>query len=159
MSYFDVMNDAQAGQDGNFGQSTAGYMPSFSGDHAAQDQRAWLARAQYADYQNRFQPVEDQLIDAVTGTEMLDKRLSAISVNNKSAFDAAAQNSAMTRQRYGINPSQQQQSSQSNMDALAATRADADARNNIRTATYDRNMAAIAGGSSSARTAIDGTGA
>jgi hypothetical protein len=157
MALFDVLNNVDTSQQQQ--QQQYGFAPVFSGDHAGADQRAWLARSQWADYQRRFQPVEDQLIDAVTGTEMLDKRLSAISVNNKSAFDAAAQNTAMTRQRYGINPSQQQQASLSNMDAIAATRADADARNNIRTATYDRNMAAIAGGSSSARTAIDGSGA
>lgn len=145
MSYLDNIN---------FSSTSGAAMPTNVGDKKyAQNMRAYLAREQWADYQRRFQPIEDQLIDAVTGTEMLDKRLSAISVNNQKAFDAAAQDADLTRQRYGIQQTDQQRAIQTNMDSLAAARSDADARNNIRAATFDRNMAAVLG--SGARSAID----
>lgn len=123
-------------------------------DTYAQDTNAWLHRQQWQDYKDRFQPVEEQLIDETMGTELLNKRLSAITANADDAFGAAEVDARVTRGRYGIQQNAQEQGAQNRSLALGESLAVADARNNTRTAIYDRNMDTIAGGSSVANSAI-----
>lgn len=136
---------------GNANFSSGGYSSprptvAFGSDKYAQENRAWLAREQWADYQKRFQPYEDELIDAVTGTELLDQRLSKIKLSNQIAFDTAAGDAGRYRERYGIQQSGAQQSQDENNRNLAMAQATAGAMNQTRTHIYDRNMAAIGGG-------------
>lgn len=121
---------------------------SFGHDKYAQKNRAWLAREQWEDYQARFQPVEDELIDAVTGSELLDERLGKISINNRKAFDAAAVSAEQFRQRYGINQTEAQRSTNQNNQQLAMAKTTANAMNKTREHIHDRNMAVIGGGQS-----------
>ena len=124
--------------------------PSFSrsSDTYAQDTNAWLHRQQWSDYQKRFQPVERQLIDETMGVELLDKRLGAISTNVDEAFGSAEIDANITRGRYGVRESEGQAALSDRHTALAKSTATAGARNNTRTAIYDRNMETIAGGAS-----------
>jgi hypothetical protein len=125
-------------------------------DTYAQDMRAFLAREEYNDYLTRFAPVENELIDSVMGTEMLDQRLSAISVNSDTARKTAENNMRMVSQRYGVTQSGTQQR-QNNM-AMDRTQAIAEANgmNQTRTHIFDRNMNALAGGSGAIRGTIQG---
>ncbi|MCA9340021.1 MAG: hypothetical protein KDA17_03875 [Candidatus Saccharibacteria bacterium] len=125
------------------------------GDHYAQNMNAWLHRQQWEDYKRRFQPVEQQLIhETMDSTELLDERLSAISATANQAFDSAMINADIVRGRYGIHQGESQ--AQANLKRMMRDNSAsvADAKNNTRTHTYDRNMNTIAGGSSVANAAI-----
>ena len=110
--------------------------------------RAWMTRDVWRDYQERFQPYEARLLDAVTGEELLDERLSAISINNQAAFDAASQASELSRARYGTaRPAVHQQAADRNMhNAQVVSRINAE--NQTRTHIDDRDMNALAGSGS-----------
>lgn len=114
-------------------------------DSYARKTRAWLARQEWADYQQRFQPVEQELIDSVMTPEMLDQRLAAIKVNSGAASDASAKVEQMMLQRYGVRPSAQQRQASDTTRQIAATAGQIGAENNTRTHIYDRNMAALSG--------------
>ncbi len=136
---------------GNENFETTGYhnprpTVSFGNDKYAQKNRAWLARENWDDYQARFQPYEDKLIDAVTGTEMLDERLGAIKINNNKAFMAAADDANQYRMRYGVQQSEAQKTQDQNNQQMAMAGANASAMNQTRTHIKDRNMAVIGGG-------------
>lgn len=123
-------------------------MPADYGSESyARRTRAWLARQQWNDYQQRFQPVEQELINAITTPEMLDQRLSAIRANVSNAGNASSQVQDMLMRRYGVAPSAQQRQVDANNRDLAASLASVNAANNTRTQIYDRNQAALAGGS------------
>jgi len=128
------------------GYQTAKPSVSFGNDKYAQKNRAWLARENWADYQARFQPKEDELIDAVTGTELLDERLGKIKINNDKAFMASADNANQYRMRYGIQQSDAQKTQDQNNRSMAMAGANASAMNQTRTHIKDRNMAVIGGG-------------
>ena len=139
----------------NSGYSSYASRPSDrNSDTYAQDMRAYLAREEYQDYLTRFAPVEEELINDVMGTEQLNERLSAITVNGNMARQTAGSNMQMISERYGVSQSAQQQS-QSNMamDRNQAL-AQANGMNQTRTHLFDRNMKALAGGSGAVRGTI-----
>ena len=142
------------------GGSQTGYINSYSrpydrnSDTYAQDMRAYLAREEYNDYLRRFAPVEQELINSVMGPEMLNDRLSAVSVNNQIARRTAETSMQMQNSRYGVaaNPAQAAQR-KAQMDREAALSM-ANGMNQTRTHIYDRNMNALAGGSGAIRGTI-----
>lgn len=115
-------------------------------DRYAQDMRAWLAREEWADYQQRFAPIERQLVDETMGRQLLDQRLAAVSVNQGRAHLASRQMEDMFNRRLGIRPSEQQQAVMDTGRALDFARGNADLRNNLRTHVHDRNMQVLGGG-------------
>lgn len=123
-------------------------------DTYAQDTRAWITRDQYRDYQTRFEPVEDQLIDAVTGEKMLDESLSAIRINNKQSFDASALSAQQTKSMYGMQETPNQTASQDANRSLAMAKSTANGTNQTRAHIESRDDNAIGG--SGARQAIGG---
>lgn len=120
----------------------------------AADMNAYIARQQWNDYQNRFQPVERALIDETMGRELLDQRLSGISAIVDRSFDSAIENARMTRQMYGSNQTSQQKQYETRRMDLGRSTAIADSRNATRTHIHDRNMETLAGGSSAINQAI-----
>ena len=123
-------------------------------DTYAQDMRAYLARQEWADYQRRFQPLEDRLIDSVMSTQMLDERLEAIGTNNETARQVAQMNADVYRRRYGIEQdSAAIQMNNQRMDRQSALSL-ANAMNQTRTHIYDRNMQVLAGGSGAIRSTV-----
>lgn len=143
-------NQALYGDFSNYG-TTAGYSqdprPSNpNSDTYAQDTRAWLYRDQWGDYQNRFMPYEDKLIDAVTGSQMLDERLSAIKINTKESFDAAQLSNQQVQARYGMAQTDAQKSTQDRNMAIAQSKVHANSANQTRRHIDDRNLAVMGGG-------------
>lgn len=119
----------------------------------AAETRAYLNRQIYNDYLQRFAPHEDQLLDAITGEEMLNERLSAIRVNADNAFDATQATSSRALGRYGVGMDQREQNAQATQTDLSRSSAIASSRNQTRQHVHDRNMELISG-ASSARSAI-----
>lgn len=154
-------NYRDGGYGGGYGGGSTYFQGSYysrptdrSSDTYAQDMRAFLARSEYQDYLTRFAPIEEQLINTVMGTEQLEERLSAISVNNQNARATAEASMQMQQQRYGVaaNPAQAAQQ-RASMDRTAAL-SQANAMNQTRTHIFDRNMNALSGGSGAIRGTI-----
>lgn len=123
----------------------------------ASKMRAAMARDVWEDYQNRYEPYEEALIQEVTNPlEELDERLSAIKINNRQSFQSAREDMNMARGRYGVgDQGVQRRAAEYRGMRQAAVMSEVDARNNTRTHIMDRNMAVIAGGGS--RQAIEDT--
>ena len=123
-------------------------------DTYAQDTNAWITRQQWADYNKRYAPVENQLINETMGTELLNERLGKISAITDKSFDTNMMAATQRRARYGVALTSQQQQSQKRDASLSKATAIADGKNNTRTHVYDRNMETISGGSSDIGQAI-----
>jgi hypothetical protein len=137
--------------------SHPGGMPTnTNSDTYAQDTNAWITRSQWADYKDRFMPVEDQLIDETMGMDLLNERLGAISAVSDTTFDTNMLAAEQRRARYGVELDKQGRASQQRSRELAQSTSVADGKNNTRTHIYDRNMDTISGGSSAVNQAIRG---
>ena len=106
-----------------------------------------LYKAQWADWKNRFQPYQDQLIDAATSRDMLDEQLSRISVTSSKSKKLSAEAAAMTRARYGMEQTKQQQQSFGSNANINSALSLANSENNARSAAYDRYQSAMTGAS------------
>ncbi|MEM1152765.1 MAG: hypothetical protein AAGI44_01400 [Pseudomonadota bacterium] len=119
--------------------------------------QAYIARDAWEDYQRTYQPYEADLISDITGSELLDQRLAAITVNNDRAFDVATMDAEMRRGRYGVQQTGQAAAIDDRQMATARVTSEIDAANKTRTHIDDRNLNILAGADSGARTAIEGT--
>lgn len=104
-----------------------------------------LSRAQWKDYQDRFLPYQEKLMDVATSTAMLDEQLGRISAISNQSSNMARQNASLAMARYGIDQSDQMQlAAQSDItrnQALSQT----NAMNNARSAAYDRYQSTMTG--------------
>lgn len=118
-------------------------------DEYASKTYAQLIRSQYADYQERFQPYEERMMDLATSRELLDQQLSRIGTNINASFaNPQFSAGALASQRYGTQQTAQERSfntRQSDMDRALAT---ANAKNNTRLANADMKQNMVTGGSS-----------
>jgi hypothetical protein len=138
-----------------YGQKTIGARPTNTrSDTFAQDTNAWITRQQWQDYQNRYLPVENKLIDQTMGRDLLNERLGAITATTNTAFDTNMLAAQQRRARYGMRLEGQGAQAQQRGRELSQATAIADGTNNTRTHIYDRNMDTIAGGSSAINQAI-----
>lgn len=123
-------------------------------DRAASEKRAALQREQWQDYQNRFQPVEDQIID-IAGKDGMHTTLNTVGVVNaqrgvNTAFDSAQQDFNLNRSRYGYSLSDAQAQSQKSSGDMARASSMANETNTAKQWDSDRRNAIMSGGLSSA---------
>ena len=141
-NYADKKRDSIAAQQA-YGFSSP--PPLQGSDNYAKDTYAWITRENYEDYQNRFLPHEQQLLDAVTGRQLLDERLSQININEHNAFQSTRGATQRRERRYGVLNDQRQDSANEVANHLARSSAVDSAQNQTRQAVQDRNMAMITG--------------
>lgn len=104
-----------------------------------------MYKAQWQDYKNRFLPYQDKLIDAVTSRDMLDEQLSRISATSDRSKKLSAETAMITRSRYGMEQTAQQQQSFNSNSNLNSALGLANAENNARSSAYDRYQSAMTG--------------
>ncbi len=119
---------------------------SYSGDNAAEQTYIDLYKAMYADWQQRFEPYQDILLDAATSTEMLDDQLARISATTERTRLQSEQAAEMNRGRLGIQQTQSQQQANESRMGLSSSLADINAKNNARSAAYDNYQSVMTGG-------------
>ncbi|GAB7221302.1 hypothetical protein VoSk93_05130 [Vibrio owensii] len=118
----------------------------YTGDHAAEKTYIDLYRAMYDDWQTRFEPYQQILIDAATSTEMLDEQLARISATTDRTVAQAEQTAEMTRQRYGIQESATQAAANDSRMGINAGLAEVNAKNNARDDAYENWQNVMLGG-------------
>ncbi len=130
----------------NYGLGGMYGVGNYTGDDAAQKTYTDLFRAIYSDYQQRFEPYQEELLNAATSTEMLDQQLSRISATTERTRQQAIQTAEMNRGRLGLQQTaQQKQASQSRMNTSSAL-ADINAKNMARQSAYDNYQNVMQGG-------------
>lgn len=115
-------------------------------DEFASKTYANIIDSEYRDYQNRFQPVERQLLGYASGTELLDQQLSRITANVNAAYNNPQMSAGnLMQQRMGLQQTAQGQQSSQRNDDLQRALSTAHARNNTRVANYDQQMGIVTG--------------
>lgn len=108
---------------------------------------AELAKDQYSDYKERFEPYDKKLLGLVDSTEMLDKQLSRISSDTVAATKRKKRIRDTLNSRLGISTSALQSQSIAREDGAASALALAQAKNNTRIATSDLQDSILTGSS------------
>lgn len=119
-------------------------------DPIAMARQSKLIKEQWDDYKKRFQPVEDQLINDVSGTkyhtkynqEGLDNAQGLVNT----AYGAAKDMQERDQQRIGISYTPQQQQAMDSTMNIDQSRSLDNATNNARQADIDRKNTVISGG-------------
>jgi hypothetical protein len=118
-------------------------------DRYASKTYANLIYDEYADYKNRFEPYEQQLLNLADSRKLLDEQLSRITTNvNKSFKNPNFNAGALQQQRYGVSQSAQMQNNNVRKTDLDRALSMAHARNNTRIANSDMRSGLITGSNS-----------
>ena len=122
---------------------------SINDDEYASKTYAQIIRSQYDDYVNRFQPIENRMMDLAQSRELLDEQLSRITANiNSSYANPQFSAGALTSQRYGVQQSADERAFSTKQRSMDKALATANAKNNTRLANADMQQNMITGGSS-----------
>jgi hypothetical protein len=126
--------------------------PDYSGkNHEASKTWAWITRAQWADYLNRFAPREDQLLDMATydNPALARSEIEAAKQTAGQAYDASARMGEQYFSRYGAGAISGQAESQARGNSLGKSAAIVDAANRITQKLIDQNRAIAVGAGNS----------
>lgn len=130
-------------------------------DRAAMKKRAAVLQAQWDDYQKRFMPIEQNLID-IAGkgyhTNLLDHDIKNASDGINNAYDSAKSSSDRADARFGVSNPAQDGVMQNNL-ALSKSASMDGAINTIRDYDITRRQALVSGASGNASASTLGTSA
>jgi hypothetical protein len=132
--------------------------PTFTGRNQASDTWAWITRAQWADYLNRFAPREDALLNMTTymNPALAQQEISKAKAEAGQAYDAASRMGDQYMSRYGAALTSGQQASQNRADSLGRSASVVDAANRITQKLIDQNREiALGAGNAVNATAAD----
>lgn len=127
-----------------------GYVPEFTGDKAAQKTRAWIANSEWLDYQSRYAPREEALVQRLGNegaVEEINRRLGEIRGTAGASYASSLGDTFRRMARYGIGNSMstEARTQLANEGGANMARSVIDAENNVRQHITDRNMNMIAG--------------
>jgi len=135
-------------------------MPNFSGKNKAEDSRAWLARAEWADYQNRFAPYEKKLLNEVSqdsANREMYQRLGQINADTNKSYRSFAGAEQRSNQRYGVSKGRNEAISDTRNMGINKALSKVDAINRTSANIAERNTNIIGGtGSSTNRSQLTG---
>ncbi|RUR99452.1 hypothetical protein [Pectobacterium polaris] len=114
----------------------------------ASDTFADVTRKQYADWQQRYFPKLQSLMDLSTSGQLMNNQLTRADATQQQALNTATVGSANQQARYGAT---QQSNHSDNSLGLKSALATAGAKNGIRDAETDRQMSILTGGSTGLR--------
>ncbi|NRA62490.1 MAG: hypothetical protein HRU25_16630 [Psychrobium sp.] len=118
-----------------------------------QDTMAQLTRDQWADFQQRYLPVQNELLALATNDNLLNEQMSRNESNINNSFAVAKQNENNRLSRYGQSPSNTAQSSRNT--SLLKNLTTASVNNETRQAVDDLQNKIITGQGGALRTLAD----
>lgn len=117
----------------------------------ADDTFAEITREAWSDWQTRYEPVMDQMLNLVDSHQLMTDQLGRVSGNEQNALNTARVTQSNDMGRYGLagatNPQDQS-------DSVNAALSDASTKNGIRTAEQQRDMSILTGASSKGSSAV-----
>lgn len=125
------------------------YVDPLSGKAATR--QGAITKMQWADYQTRFVPIENQLMNMTTynNPELAGQEIGKAQADTAGTYDNIAGSQAIQMGRYGMSLSPDQQASSDRINSLGKSGAVVDAANNIRLKLVERNQTIAAGTSQS----------
>lgn len=126
--------------------------PTFEGENQASDTWAWITRAQWADWENRFKPREDALMGMATYDDpaLAKEHIQKAQTAAGGAFDASAKMSEQYFSRYGAGAISGSEQAQARSNSLGRSAAIVDAGNRITQKLIDQNRAIAIGAGNTA---------
>lgn len=117
-------------------------------DGWADGMRSIIAREQWADYVERFQPLERELIDNITSGKRMETALGKVDSSMGTQYAKADDSYQRNMSRYGIGQSNQQQKQHQSRLGLSKAASTANQRNTARRRVSDSNMQFMSGAGS-----------
>lgn len=117
----------------------------------ADDTMADITREAWADWQTRYEPVLDQMLNLVNTHQLMTDQLNRVSQNEQNALNTAQVTQSNDMGRYGLSNAS---SPQDQSDSVSAALSDASTRNGIRTAERQRDMNILTGSGAQAASAM-----
>lgn len=117
---------------------------SFNSNMKASERLAQISREQWQDYQRRFIPLEDKLIDAYDNQKLKAERMAAVTNEAAAASDVAAGVNDRNMARYGL--SGRSSAGNDRAEAMSKTTNIVDAQNTNRDKMSARDELLLTGG-------------
>jgi len=110
-----------------------------------------LTKAEWSDYQTRYIPIENQLMQQTTynNPNLAGQEINKAETDTSHTYDNIANSSAIQLGRYGMSMNSDQQASSDRLNALGKSGAVVDAANNIRLKLTERNQQITSGAAQS----------
>lgn len=135
----------------NYGRGTAQggdnlVNPNQSGKHQASNTYADITRAEWADYKKTFQPWEQDLAASIGNEEMLSEQLGKTDTAVNASFDQAAGTLDRNNTRRGLSLNPEEQAVVDRTSGMGRAATLADAKNNVRIHSQDRDNQLLTSG-------------
>jgi hypothetical protein len=126
--------------------------PEFGGEDQASDTWAWITRAQWADYLDRFAPREEQLLAMSTyfNPALAKEEINKAKRASGSAFDTSQRMQQQYESRYGAGALGGEQAYDQRVASIGKSAAIVDAANRITQKLIDQNREIAVGASEAA---------
>lgn len=117
----------------------------------ADDTMAEITREAWQDWETRYEPVLDEMLNLVDTHQLMTDQLGRVATNEQNALNASQVTESNDMGRYGLastsNPQDQS-------DSVSAALSDASTKNGIRTAEQQRDLNILTGSGSKAAGAV-----
>lgn len=111
----------------------------------AADEAAAMSRAQYDDYNNRFVPIENEILGSIGDTEQQARDAAAAGVRSDQAFDVSSGVLGRNLGRLQVTPTAEVKQASDRKISLGRAIANVDAQNRTKMSAEDRDLS-LAGG-------------
>lgn len=116
-----------------------------SAEGSASNRKLKLIRAEWADYEKRFQPYDKKLIGLATGDADNNAAIARSRAGVSGSFDVAQGTLQRNQQRLGLSSAGDELDAQAQNTAMAKTAAEVSAVNGTRLHAADRDLSLMAG--------------
>lgn len=117
----------------------------------ADDTMAEITREAWEDWQTRYEPVLDEMLNLVDTHQLMTDQLNRVGTNEQNSLNTAQVTQSNDMGRYGLasasNPQDQS-------DSVSAALSDASTKNGIRTAEQQRDLNILTGSGSAGASAV-----
>ena len=117
----------------------------------ADDTMAEITREAWEDWQTRYEPVLDQMLNLVDSHQLMTDQLNRVAGNEQNALNTAQVTQSNDMGRYGLGSAS---NPQDQSDSISAALSDASTKNGIRSAEQQRDMNILTGSGSKAAGAM-----
>jgi hypothetical protein len=111
------------------------------GKQSASHNQAAIARGEWADYKQRYRPIENELLGEIGNPDTYNSSVADARQSVREAFDTQNQSAQQQAERYNLSPADDDRQT-----GLAEAASEVTAANRARNQVYNRNMQLLGGG-------------
>lgn len=117
----------------------------------ADDTMAQITREAWEDWQTRYEPVLDKMLNLVDTHQLMTDQLNRVATNEQNALNTSQVTESNDMARYGLSTAS---NPQDQSDSVSAALSDASTKNGVRTAEQIRDMGILTGSGTKGASAI-----